>query len=53
MVQRARKQRESKQISVGDIVSVQDEKRPRGFWRLVRVEMILGGSNGQVGSTLV
>ena len=44
---------ESKQILVGDIVLVHDEKRPRGFWRLARVETILSGSDGQARSALV
>ena len=41
---------ESEQISVEDIVSVHDKKRPRGFWRLARVETILTGSDGQARS---
>lgn len=38
----------TQQISVGDIVLVQDEDRPRGFWRLARVEGLIKGSDGQV-----
>ena len=40
-------------ISVGDIVSVHDENRPRGFWRLARVEMILRGADNRVRSAIV
>lgn len=35
-------------ISVGDIVLVQDTDRPRGFWRLARVEKLISGTDGQV-----
>ena len=33
-------------IAVGDIVVVHDEERPRGFWRLTKVEHLIIGVNG-------
>ena len=44
---------EGEPISVGDIVSVHEEKRPRGLWRLAKVETIFRGSDGQARSALV
>ena len=35
-------------ISIGDIVLVQDTDRPRGFWKLARVESLITGTDGQV-----
>ena len=35
-------------ISIGDVVLVHDEDRPRGFWKLALVEDLITGSDGQV-----
>ena len=35
-------------ISIGDIVLVHEVDRPRGFWKLARVEGVITGSDGQV-----
>ena len=35
-------------ISVGDIVVVHNDDKPRGFWRLARVEDLITGRDGQV-----
>ena len=39
-------------ISVGDVVVVHDEK-PRGFWKLARVEEIIPGRDGQIRGAVV
>lgn len=39
-------------ISVGDVVVVHDEK-PRGFWKLARVEEVIPGRDGQIQGTVV
>lgn len=40
-------------IAVGDIVVVHDEERPRGFWRLARVQDLITGADGLVrGATI-
>ncbi len=43
----------SELVSVGDIVLVHEEKRPRGLWRLAKIETIVRGSDGQARSALV
>ena len=35
-------------VSVGDVVLVYDEDHPRIFWKLVKVEGLLKGSDGAV-----
>lgn len=40
-------------ISVGDVVLVQSENRPWGFWDLGRIEETLPGRDGQVRSAIV
>ena len=40
-------------ILTGDIVIVHDEYRPRGFWKLARVEEVVSGTDGRVGSAIV
>lgn len=35
-------------ISIGDMVLVHDADRPRGFWKIARVEDLISGSDGQV-----
>ena len=40
-------------IAVGDMVVVHDEERPRGFWRLAKVEHLITGADGLVrGATI-
>ena len=39
-------------ISVGDVVVVHDEK-PRGFWKLARVEEVIPGRDGQIRGAVV
>jgi hypothetical protein len=38
------------QIAVGDIVIVHNEKKPRGFWSLGRVEQVLPGRDDEIRS---
>ena len=35
-------------ISIGDIVSVQDENHPRGFWKTAKVEDLMTGRDGRI-----
>ena len=35
-------------IKVGDVVVLEDQDKPRGFWRLARVEKLLAGKDGEV-----
>ena len=37
-------------VSVGDVVLVYDEDHPRIFWKLVKVEGLLKGSDGALSS---
>ena len=37
----------SSAVSIGDIVLVHDDK-PRGFWRLARIENVITGRDGQI-----
>ena len=43
----------STQISVGDIVVLHDENRPRGFWKLGKVEETIPGKDGLVRSAVI
>ena len=38
----------SEQISVGDIVVVHNDNKPRGFWKLGKVEDLVVGRDGQI-----
>lgn len=40
-------------VAVGDIVVVDDEDLPRGFWKLVRVESIVTKADGMVRGTTI
>ena len=40
-------------ISVGDIVIIHEENRPRGLWKLGRVEELLKGNDGHVRGAVV
>ena len=35
-------------IAVGDIVIVYDERHPRGFWKIGRVEKLISGVDGEI-----
>lgn len=39
-------------VGVGNIVVVHDESRPRGLWRLARVEQLISGADGEMGAMI-
>ena len=44
---------EEGKIAVGDMVIVQAEDKPRGFWKFARVEEIIVGQDGLVRKAVV
>ena len=43
----------NKEITIGDIVLVHDEKHPRAFWKLGRVEKLIKGQDGNVRGAVI
>ena len=43
----------NKEITIGDIVLVHDKKHPRAFWKLGKVEKLIKGQDGNVGSAVI
>ena len=46
-------QSSNKKITIGDIVLVHDEKHPRAFWKLGKVEKLIKGQNGNVRGAVI
>ena len=40
-------------VSLGDIVVIHDESRPRGLWRLGKIERLISGSDGHTRGAMV
>ena len=49
----AKKNRCSEEISIGDIVVIHNNKEPRGFWSLGKVEKTIPGRDGLVRSAVI
>ena len=49
----SRKRNHSEEISIGDIVVIHNDQKPRGFWNLGRVEETIPGKDGLIRSAIV
>ena len=50
---RVEKRNGNETVSLGDIVVVHEESRPRGLWRLGKVEGLISGADGQTRGAIV
>ena len=51
--QNTKKPKSGEKVSVGDVVTIFEEKLPRQGWRMGRVERLLQGKDGQIRSAVV